>query len=261
MRLIPLKKDISAWTAGYIVNKINILKPAPTRPLVLGLPTGGTPLGTYKELIRYYNEGVVDFENVTTFNMDEYVGLPENDPQSYHYYMQQYFFKYVNIKPENIHILDGNAQNLKQECDNYENKIREAGGIKLFLGGVGSDGHIAFNEPFSSLTSRTRVKTLTRETRQSNSRFFDNDINNVPKMALTVGIQTLLDSNEILILASGYEKSLAILNAVEGCVNNQWTISALQLHKKCIIVCDENATAELKIKTVKYFKEIEKENI
>jgi glucosamine-6-phosphate deaminase len=171
------------------------------------------------------------------------------------------FFKYVNIKPENIHILDGNAKNLEQECNDYENRIQEKGGIELFLGGVGADGHIAFNEPFSSLTSRTRVKTLTRETRQSNSRFFENDINKVPKMALTVGIKTLLDSNEILILASGYDKSLAILNAVEGSINNQWTISALQLHKKCIIVCDENATCELKVKTVKYFKEIEEENI
>ncbi|WP_457566493.1 glucosamine-6-phosphate deaminase, partial [Caldithrix abyssi] len=174
---------LSKWVAYYIAQKINRFNPTPDKPYVLGLPTGSSPLGTYQELIQLYKQGKVSFENVITFNMDEYVGLPEDHPQSYHYFMWHNFFSHIDIKKENVHILDGNAPDLEKECEAYEEKIKEVGGIHLFLGGIGPDGHIAFNEPGSSLTSRTRIKTLTYDTRLANSRFFNNDINQVPKTA------------------------------------------------------------------------------
>ena len=157
------------------------------------MPTGSTPIETYKELINLYKEGVLSFENVITFNMDEYVGLAPEHEQSYHYFMHENFFKHIDIKEENINILNGLAENLEEECQRYEDKIKSVGGIDLFLGGIGEDGHIAFNEPGSSLASRTRDKDLTYDTILANSRFFDNDINKVPKLALTIGVGTLMD--------------------------------------------------------------------
>ena len=158
MRLIiePNYQQISAWAASYVAKKINEFQPTAEKPFVLGLPTGSTPLGTYKELIGLYNQGIVSFENVVTFNMDEYVGLPQGHPESYHSFMWNNFFSHVNIKKENVNILNGNADDLEAECARYEEKIASYGGIQLFLGGIGPDGHIAFNEPGSSLTSRTR---------------------------------------------------------------------------------------------------------
>ena len=158
MRLIiePNYQQISAWAATYVAKKINEFQPTAEKPFVLGLPTGSTPLGTYKELISLYNQGIVSFENVVTFNMDEYVGLPQDHPESYHSFMWNNFFSHVNIKKENVNILNGNADDLVAECARYEEKIASYGGIQLFLGGIGPDGHIAFNEPGSSLTSRTR---------------------------------------------------------------------------------------------------------
>ncbi len=263
MRLIiePSYREVSEWAAAYIVNKINSFAPTPERPFVLGLPTGSTPLGTYRELIRLYKEGKVSFANVVTFNMDEYIGLDEGHPESYHSFMWNNFFNHVNIKEENVNILDGNAYDLEAECERYENKIRSYGGIHLFMGGIGPDGHIAFNEPCSSLTSRTRVKSLTTDTIIANSRFFDNDVNKVPKRALTVGVGTIMDAEEVLILANGHNKARALAQAVEGSVNHYWTISVLQMHKKGIIVCDESATVELKVGTFNYFKDIEKDNL
>ncbi len=189
--------------------------------------------------------------------MDEYVGLPEDHPESYHSFMWKHLFNHIDIDKKYVNILNGNAKNLENECEEYENKIEDAGGINLFVGGIGPDGHIAFNEPGSSLGSLTRVKTLTMDTIIANSRFFDNDLNKVPKTALTVGVKTVLDAEEVLIIISSLNKARALSKVVEEGVNHMWTVSALQLHPKGIIVCDEQATYELKVGTVKYFKDIE----
>ncbi|RRN01704.1 glucosamine-6-phosphate deaminase [Bibersteinia trehalosi] len=259
MRLVPLDsaEQVSRWAARYIADKINAFQPTAEKPFVLGLPTGGTPLATYQELIKLYQAGKVSFKHVVTFNMDEYVGLPADHPESYHTFMYKNFFQYIDIPEVNINLLNGMAEDIEAECARYEAKIRAYGKIHLFMGGVGVDGHIAFNEPASSLSSRTRIKTLTEDTLLANSRFFDDDINQVPKFALTVGVGTLLDAEEVLLLVTGYNKALALQAGVEGPVNHLWTISALQLHRRAIIVCDEPATQELKVKTVKYFKQLE----
>ncbi|WP_354623553.1 glucosamine-6-phosphate deaminase [Psychromonas sp. MME2] len=263
MRLIPLKKstDVGLWSARHIVNAINKFAPTAEKPFVLGLPTGGTPLATYKRLIEMHKAGEVSFANVVTFNMDEYVGIEPSHPESYYSFMHNNFFNHIDIKPENINLLNGLAEDLEAECLRYEEKIKSYGKINLFMGGIGEDGHIAFNEPGSSLASRTRIKTLTPHTRQVNSRFFDNDIDQVPKLALTIGVATLLDAAEVLILVCGFNKAQAVAAAVEGSVNHLWTVSALQLHAKAIIACDQDATMELKVKTLKYFSELEVENV
>ncbi len=226
------------------------------KPFVLGLPTGSSPLGFYDRLAGLYKRGALSFGNVITFNMDEYVGLPESHPQSYHTFMREKLFSRIDIKPENTHILNGNADDLDAECAGFENRILAAGGIDLFVGGVGSDGHIAFNEPGSSLSSRTRVKTLTRDTREANC----GDPAAVPATALTVGIGTIMDAREVLVLVSGANKARALRHAVEEGVNHLWTFSCLQLHPKVVVVCDEKATDELKVGTVRYFNEIEAPN-
>jgi len=263
MRLIIQESygKMSQWAAAYIVKKINEFNPTPEKPFVLGLPTGSTPIGTYKELIHLYQIGKVSFKNVVTFNMDEYVGIPENHPESYHTFMWDNFFSHVDIRKENINILNGNAPDLEKECADYEARIQARGGIDLFMGGIGPDGHIAFNEPGSSLNSRTRVKTLTTDTIIANSRFFDNDINKVPKTALTVGVATIMGAKEVMILVNGHNKARALYHAVEGSINHMWTISTMQLHPRGIVVCDDAATVELKVGTVNYFKDIEKNNI
>ena len=252
---------LSKWAAEYVAAKINAANPPPEKPFKLGCPTGSSPLGLYRNLIELYKEGKVSFENVVTFNMDEYVGLPEEHPESYHSFMWTNFFSHIDIKKENVHILNGNAEDLEAECAAYEQAIADAGGIDLFMGGIGPDGHIAFNEPFSSLTSRTRIKSLTTDTIIANSRFFDNDVNKVPKTALTVGVGTVMDAKEVLIVCNGHGKARALQHAIEGAVSQEWTISALQLHPHAIIVCDEAATDELKHGTYKYFKDIEKDNL
>lgn len=263
MRVIiqPNYELVSKWAAAYIVKRIRQFKPTAAKPFVLGLPTGSSPIGTYKELIKLYSHEMVSFKNVVTFNMDEYVGLPEEHPQSYHSFMWNTFFKHVDIAKKNINILNGNAKNLQLECEQYEAKIKKSGGIHLFLGGIGPDGHIAFNEPGSSLASRTRIKTLTYDTIVANSRFFNNNVEAVPKLALTVGVGTILDAKEVVLLISGYSKARALAKVVENGVNHMWTVSALQLHPKGMIVCDDESTMELKVGTVKYFKEIEAKNL
>ncbi|MDX9920435.1 MAG: glucosamine-6-phosphate deaminase [Paludibacter sp.] len=259
MRLIiqPDYTGISSWVADFIAEKINQFQPTSGRPFVLGLPTGSTPLGVYKNLIELYKAGQVSFRHVVTFNMDEYVGIPQNHSQSYYSFMWDNFFAHIDIQPENVNILNGNASDLAAECEAYEARIKAQGGIHLFLGGIGADGHIAFNEPGSSLGSRTRIKTLTQDTIIANSRFFNNDVNQVPKTALTVGVATVMDAKEVLIIVNGHNKARALQQAVEGLVNQMWTITALQLHPKGIIVCDEAATEELRVGTYRYFKEIE----
>lgn len=259
MRLIIQQnyENISKFAANYIASEINKFNPTADKPYVLGLPTGSTPLGTYKELISLHKEGKVSFENVVTFNMDEYCAIPQDHSESYYTFMWTNFFSHIDIKPENTNLLNGNAEDYAAECQRYEDKIKSYGGIKLFMGGIGPDGHIAFNEPCSSLTSRTRVKTLTQDTIIANSRFFNNDVNQVPKTALTVGVGTIMDSEQVLIIVNGHAKARALAMGVEQGVNHQWTISALQLHQHGIIVCDEAATVELKVGTYNYFKDIE----
>jgi len=249
---------LSKWVAKYVAQKINDFKPTKNKPFVLGLPTGSSPLGTYRELIEMYKNGEISFKNVVTFNMDEYVGISYDHPESYHYFMYHNLFNHIDIQEENIHILDGNAENLEKECEKYEKEIEKFGGIDLFLGGIGPDGHIAFNEPGSSLTSRTRIKTLSYDTILANSRFFDNDIKMVPKTALTVGVGTVMDAKEVLIIIPGFNKARALRQVVEGGISHMWTVSMLQLHQHAIIACDDPATMELQVETVKYFKDIEK---
>ncbi|GHV18797.1 glucosamine-6-phosphate deaminase [Bacteroidia bacterium] len=263
MRLIiqPNYDLLSQWAANYVVSKINAAKPTAEKPFVLGLPTGSSPMGMYKALIKHYQEKRVSFRNVVTFNMDEYVGLPQDHPESYYTFMWKNFFSHIDIDPANVNILNGNAPYLDAECAAYEAKMKAVGGVDLFLGGIGPDGHIAFNEPGSSLSSRTRVKTLTQDTIIANSRFFDNDVNKVPKTSVTVGVGTVLDAKEVLIMVNGHNKARALAQAVEGAVNQMWTITALQMHPKGIIVCDEMATFELKVGTYNYFKDIEGKNL
>ena len=225
---------------------------------MLGLPTGSSPEKVYKYLVTAHKDGRISFRNVVTFNMDEYVKLPEDHPESYHSFMYKHFFSHIDIQPQNVNILNGNATDLKAECAGYEQRIKAAGGIELFLGGVGPDGHIAFNEPGSSLSSRTREVPLAEDTIRANSRFFNNDMTKVPKTALSVGVQTILDAREVVIIVTGAHKAVALQKCVESGVNHMYTLSALQLHPDSLIAVDEDATLELQVKTVKYFKSIEK---
>jgi len=263
VRLIiqPDYQNAAKWAANYVASKINKANPTPEKPFILGLPTGSSPLGIYRHLIEMNKKGLVSFKNVITFNMDEYVGLSQNHEQSYYTFMWTNFFNHIDIQSENVNILNGNADDLEAECADYEAKMKAVGGIDLFLGGVGADGHIAFNEPASSLASRTRQKSLTTDTIIANSRFFDNDVNKVPKTSLTVGVGTVLDAKEVLIIVNGHDKARALRHAVEEPISHIWTISALQLHPKGIIVCDYDACAELKVGTYKYFLDIEKDEL
>jgi glucosamine-6-phosphate deaminase len=257
----PDYASVTKWAANYVAASILKFNPAENKKFVLGLPTGSSPLGMYKELIDMNRKGIVSFKHVVTFNMDEYIGLPKEHPESYYSFMWKNFFNHIDIPAGQVNILNGNAPDLQKECDEYEERIKKAGGINLFVGGIGPDGHIAFNEPGSSLTSRTRIKSLTADTIIANSRFFDNDISKVPVTALTVGVGTVMDAQEVLILASGYNKARALQQVIEGGVSQMWTLSALQLHPKGIIVCDDVATYELKVSTVRYFQFIEKDNL
>jgi len=247
----------SIWAAHYIAEKINAKAKVSDKPFVIGLCTGSTPIETYAELIRMVKAGEVSFKNVISFNMDEYVGLPESHPESYHSFMHKYLFDHIDEKPENIHILNGNAADPVAECEAYEKAIVDAGGFDLFLGGVGEDGHIAFNEPFSSLESRTRVVTLTYDTRVVNARFFDNDFNQVPAQAMTVGVATVLSAKEVVILAFGHKKARALKDAIEGPMSHYCTLSGLQAHPAGTIVCDELSVGELKVNSYRYFKAVE----
>lgn len=262
MRVIFLNTpdEIAQWVAHYIVYKINAFNPTHDNPFILGLPTGSTPMKTYKNLIKLYQEGQVSFKSVIVFMMDEYLGLSSNDIKSYYSFIHKNFINHIDIISKNVNFLDGGSKNFKIECQRYEEKIKSYGNIHLFIGGVGSNGHLAFNEPGSSLTSRTRIKTLSQETRFSNSRFFNDRIDFVPKFALTIGLTTLLESQEIIIIATGQEKANAVQAVIEGSVNHMWPISCLQLHSQSILICDELSTMELKIKTVKYFQEMEINN-
>ena len=240
--LVIVKKsyvDISKEAAQLVADRI---RRKPT--LVLGLATGSTPIGLYKELIRMHKKEGIDFSKVTTFNLDEYVGLLPSHPQSYNFFMQQNLFKQINIPQHAIHVPDGMANDIDAFCDWYEQQIADAGGIDLQILGIGVNGHIAFNEPGSSLGSRTRVKTLTENTRADNARFFRKG-EHVPKYAITMGVGTILDARELIILASGTAKSDAIRMAVEGPLTAQCPASVVQLHRKAYVVVDKQAAAKL----------------
>lgn len=259
MRLI-IQQDydkMSQWAAEYVAARINQAQPTAEKPFVLGCPTGGSPLGMYRKLIELNKAGKVSFKNVVTFNMDEYCGLAQDHPESYHSFMWNNFFSHIDINPDHVNILDGNAADVEAECRRFEDKIKSYGGIDLFMGGVGPDGHIAFNEPGSSLSSRTRQKTLTHDTVIANSRFFGGDLNAVPKTALTVGVGTVMDARSVMLLVNGHNKARALQHGVEGGISQMWTISALQFHPKAIIVADEDACDELKVSTYRYFRDIE----
>jgi glucosamine-6-phosphate deaminase len=246
--LVVIKKDHkeASQEAALVVSGLLREKPS----AVLGLATGSTPLLLYKELIRMYNEEGLDLSKVTTFNLDEYIGLPPSHPQSYHYFMEENLFKFVNIPERFIHIPSGmvdvsDIHRIHKFCTWYEEQILRFGGIDLQLLGIGANGHIGFNEPGSSLGSRTRIKTLSEETRQDNSRFFNEDIDQVPKYAITMGIGTILDSRILLLLATGENKAKAIRDTVEGSVSAQIPASIVQMHRRAIIIVDEAAGSML----------------
>ncbi len=212
---------------------------------VLGLATGSTPVGLYKELARRHKEKGLDFSQVTTFNLDEYLGLRPTHPQSYRYFMDENLFKHINVPPSSVHVPYGHADGVLEFCEWYEAQIRAAGGIDLQVLGIGGDGHIAFNEPGSSLGSRTRLKTLTEETIKDNARFFDKQ-EEVPRFAITMGVGTILEAKKIILLANGAKKAKIIAEAIEGPITSQVSASALQLHRDVVVIVDREAGAALK---------------
>jgi glucosamine-6-phosphate deaminase len=236
-------EQLSEWAARIVAKAIR------NKPnLVLGLAAGSTPLGTYRELVRLHKNGEVDFREVVTFNLDEYLGLPATHPQSYHHFMKTALFDHINIRPENVHIPDGSIEgDLEAYCSAYERAIQEAGGLDLQILGIGRHAHIGFNEPGSSLRSRTRIKTLTEQTREDNRRFFAPG-ERAPEAAITVGVATILEAQRILMLASGEHKANAIAKAIEGPLSASASASALQLHADVTVVVDEDAARELQEK-------------
>jgi glucosamine-6-phosphate deaminase len=239
--LKPNSDELGREAARVVANAVR-RNPA----LRLGLATGSTMLGMYQELVRLHRKEKLDFSRVVTFNLDEYLGLSSNHPQSFHHFMQQNFFSHVNVDPGNIHIPDGAIKgNYQQYCSSYEEAIRRADGIDLQILGIGRNGHIGFNEPTSSLGSRTRLKVLSKETIHDNRKFFASD-SEIPQCAITMGIGTILESKQILLLASGSSKAAAIAKAIEGPLTASVTASALQLHSDVTFIVDREAGAELK---------------
>ncbi len=242
MRVI-ITKDYDAMSrrAAKFVRELIEKKP----DAVIGFATGSTPIGLYKELIRMHKEEGIDFSKIVTFNLDEYIGLPKDHPESYHTFMWENLFKHINVNPSNVHIPDGTVPDVEAYCQWYEERIKKFGGIDLQILGIGRDGHIGFNEPGSSLGSRTRIKTLARETIEDNARFFDGDINKVPRQAITMGVGTIMEARTLLLLASGKNKAEAVKKTVEGPITAMVPASIMQLHPKAILVLDEEAASLL----------------
>jgi glucosamine-6-phosphate deaminase len=235
-------EELSCKAARLVADLLN------TKPnAVLGLATGSSPLGLYQELVRLHRDEGLDFSQVTTFNLDEYVGLRADHAQSYHYFMNANLFDHVNIPRERIHIPSGTTMNSRAFCQWYEDRIEQCGGIDLQLLGIGSDGHIAFNEPTSSLASRTRLKTLARPTIEDNARFFER-IEDVPIYAITMGVGTILEAREIVLVANGQKKADAVAKMIEGPVTSMITASALQLHPRVQVFIDEEASTQLEMR-------------
>ena len=240
--LVIIKDDyeaVSAEAARLVVHRL-LTKPN----MVLGLATGSTPIGLYRELIRRCREDGLDFTKITTFNLDEYVGVPPDHPQSYHYFMREEFFQHMNLDPRFVHVPNGMAEDVAAHCDWYEEQITRAGGIDLQVLGIGANGHIAFNEPGSSLGSRTRVKTLTRQTREDNARFFAS-MDEVPRYAITMGIGTIMEARELLMLVTGESKAEALRAAVEGPLTARVPASMIQMHRKAYVIVDRAAASLL----------------
>ena len=247
--ICPSYDEMSVRAAREVAAVLN------TKPnAVLGLATGSTPKALYRELVRMHREEGLDFSQVTTFNLDEYVGLNPDHDQSYHYFMREHLFQHINVPPQNIHIPSGTTRNHVAFCEWYEDRIEECGGIDLQILGIGSDGHIAFNEPGSSLGSRTRIKTLAEQTILDNARFFASR-DNVPIYAITMGVGTILEARKLLLVANGEGKADAVFKAIEGPVTSMITASALQLHPDSVIYIDEEASAGLQMR--KYYRWIQ----
>ncbi len=261
MRLIITEDHVGDWAAYYVAKKILDFSPTSEKPFVFGIPGGGTVLPMYKRLVQFYQDGVLSFENVVFFNTGEYLGIDNTNIYSFHSIINSLFFNLVDAQPQNIHLLNSSTDNVKEEGERYEALIKSYGGIDLWVCGIGDDGHIAFNEPGSSLHSRTRDKELTFETRVANAKFFNGDINLVPKKALTIGIGTILDSKEVIILAQGSSKSRALQLSIEEGINHLYPASALQLHPKATFVADEQAVADIRVRTYRYHKDVEAKSL
>ena len=245
MYLIETEDNIGFLTASYVRNRIKSFVSTGSKPyFVLALPTGGTAVDLYKHLVQFHKEGL-SFDKVVTFNLDEYIGLPENHPESYHSFMAKNLFDHIKISKEQVNILNGNAANLEQECANYEEKIKNYGGIDLFIGGIGQNGHIAFNEPGSNFDSKTRVVDLAPNTISANARFFNGDISLVPTRALTMGLGTIMSAKEIIIMATGPKKAQALYHAFEDKQTTAWPVTVLQKHPRTFIISDKTAAAEI----------------
>lgn len=245
MKLIITEDNVGLLAATYTRAMIKAFNPTADNPFVLALPTGGTALDLYKNLILFHQQGQLSFEHVVTFNLDEYVNFDVNHPESYHSFMRRNFFSHIDMPAANINIPNGNAPDLQAEAALYEEKIKSYGGIDLFLGGVGVNGHIAFNEPGSAFDSKTRVVDLTESTIKANARFFDNDLKAVPAQALTMGLGTIFTAREVIIMATGLSKSQAVYRAIEGKRDTQWPITVLQNHPHAHMVADKAAASEV----------------
>lgn len=240
--LVIIKDDyeaVSREAAQLVVNRL-LTKPN----LVLGLATGSTPIGLYQELIRRCRVDGLDLTKITTFNLDEYVGVPPDHAHSYHRFMREQLFDHMNLDPRHVHIPNGMAMDIEAHCDWYEEQIQRAGGIDLQVLGVGANGHIAFNEPGSSLGSRTRVKTLSHQTREDNARFFAS-MDEVPRYAITMGIGTIMEARELLMLVTGESKAVALRDAVEGPLTAMVPASMIQMHRKAYVIVDRAAASLL----------------
>ncbi len=241
MRLVVTNKSVGLWAASYIKGTLQQFAPTPQKPFVLGLPTGSTVLDMYALLRAFVQERVISFQSVLTFNMDEYVGLPQDHPQSYHRYMHRNLFDAVNMPAQHIFIPDGQSADLAAACTRYEQAIARAGGMDLLVGGIGRNGHIAFNEPGTPFNSRTHVVQLTPSTREANARFFHNDISRVPTRAITMGIGTILDARELLFIACGVQKAAALSHLVTQVPTLDWPLTALTLHPRATLLTDLDA--------------------
>lgn len=261
MKLALANINLGLWAAAYIKQTAeSFLSAHPQEPFTLGLPTGGTVTDMYANLRLFYQTGALDFSPFITFNMDEYANLLPEHPQSYHSYMQRHLFSGVNIAAQNRHILDGMAQDPQAECSAYEEAIRQAGGIQLFIGGVGRNGHLAFNEPGSPFASRTRKVELTQGTREANARFFGHRLDKVPTHALTIGLGTLLDAQEILILAEGKQKAQAVSTFAQSEPTVSCPLTALKLHPNAMLLMDAQAASLLPKDLKKYFDDLQTKN-
>ncbi|HOR41916.1 MAG TPA: glucosamine-6-phosphate deaminase [Atribacterota bacterium] len=241
MNIVLVKdyQELSVEAANIVAREIERKKDT-----VLCLPTGQTPLGMYQELIKKNQNGELDFSKVITFNLDEYYGLSPEHPQSYHYYMWHNFFQYINIKKENVHLLKGIIEDILAECQQFDELIREKGGIDLQILGIGNNGHLGFNEPALSLHGKTHLVNLSDDTIQANSRFFD-DINEVPKQALTIGMETIMKAKKVILLASGEHKAAAINKTVNGLISTQAPSTFLQMHTDATLIIDKEAASQL----------------